>query len=66
MALRPLSFGLRFQHRGSRVELRGDARRDGRYVVERSRSRAGAARREHPSLGSALRDFAQIWRGRLN
>jgi hypothetical protein len=66
MATRPLSFGLRFQHRGSRVQLRVDAGRPGRYVVERSRGRSGARQRDHASLASAVRDFARIWRGRLN
>jgi hypothetical protein len=66
MATRPLAFGLRFRHQGRNLEVRADARAPGRYVVERSGRRAEAERREHASLGEALRDFARIWRGRLH
>jgi hypothetical protein len=67
MATRPLAFGVRFRHQGRSLEVRADARTPGRYVVERSgRRTAQPERREHTSLSAALKDFARIWRGRLN
>ena len=66
MATRPLAFGIRFRHQGRSLEVRADARDPRRYVVERSGRRAGPERREHASLGAALRDFARLWRGRLH
>jgi hypothetical protein len=66
MANRPLAFGLRFRERGRTVRVRSDERAAGRWVVEHARPRATSERREHDSLAAALRDFAAIWRGRLN
>jgi hypothetical protein len=66
MATRPLAFGVRFRHQGRTVQVRADARDPRRYVVEHSRRRGAAERREHGSLASALRDFARLWRGRLH
>jgi hypothetical protein len=64
MATRPLAFGVRFRHQGRTVRVVADARDPRRYVVERSRGKASAERREHGSLLEALRDFASLWRGR--
>jgi hypothetical protein len=66
MATRPLAFGLRFRHQGRSLEVRADAHASGRYVVERSGRRTTSERREHPSLGEAITDFARIWRARLH
>lgn len=65
MAIRPLSFGLRFQDRGRVVRVRAQASDPRRYVLEHSRG-GRTQRREHASLASALRDFAARWRGRLH
>jgi hypothetical protein len=70
MAIRPLSFGIRFKDNhpgGSRrtIRLDADQRDPKRYVLEvlqEGRTR----RREHASLSWALRDFATAWRNRLN
>ena len=67
MAARPLAFGLRFRHQGRTVRVAAHEREPQRWLVEHGRPRAGAPeRREHGSLASALRDFARVWRGRLN
>ena len=66
MAVRPLAFGVRLRHQGRTVRVRqsrGDARR---YVVEDSRPRRDTRRRDHATLGSALRDLARTWRSRLH
>ena len=64
MAMRPLAFGVRLRDRGRTVAVRQDARR---YVVEDTRAGGGPKRRrEHDSLGGALRDLAATWRSRLN
>jgi hypothetical protein len=66
MPKRPLAFGLRFRDRGRTVRVRSDARDPRRFVVEHARRGAATDRREHDSLPAALRDFAQVWRGRLH
>ena len=67
MAMRPLAFGVRLRDRGRTVAVRphpSDARR---YVLEDSTAGRGPGRRrEHDSLGAALRDLAATWRSRLN
>jgi hypothetical protein len=66
VALRPLAFGLRFQHGGRSLRLRPHARDPRRYVVELRRAAAPAQCREHASLAGALRAFAAAWRERLH
>jgi hypothetical protein len=63
MAQRPLAFGVRLRDRDRTLRVR--AGRAGRYVLEDARG-AGRARREHASLGDALRDLARSWRQRLH
>lgn len=70
MAVRPLSFGLRFTDNrpgGTRRTFRVDAdpRDPKRYVLEILKDGRGQ-RREHASLSWALRDFASAWRNRLH
>lgn len=62
---RPLAFGVRLRHKDRTLKLRADARDPRRYVVEDARA-GGAVRREHGSLGGALRDLASAWRQRLH
>ena len=66
MAVRPLVFGARLRDRGRTVRIRaqqGDARR---YVVEDAEKGRATRRRDHASLGGALRDLANTWRSRLH
>jgi hypothetical protein len=66
MALRPFAFGVRLRDgdRTLRVQTRDANAR--RTVVEDSRKAAKPRRREHASLGAALKDAAATWRNRLN
>ena len=66
MALRPLSFGLRFREKGRTVRVHSSPRDPKRYVVEVERSGEKTRRRDHPSLAAAVQDFAQSWRDRLH
>ncbi|MGH0034898.1 MAG: hypothetical protein ACQGVK_07710 [Myxococcota bacterium] len=66
MACRPLTFGARFKDKGRTVRVVGSPRDPSRYTVEVSRKGGKTRRTEHGSLPSALRDFAQAWRDRLN
>jgi hypothetical protein len=66
MAVRPFVFGARLRDKGRTVRVRnqqGDAKR---YVVEESEKGRATRRRDHASLGGALRDLASTWRGRLH
>ncbi len=70
MAVRPLSFGIRFKDNRpgtARRTIRVDAdqRDPKRYVLEVLKD-SRTQRREHASLCWALRDFASAWRNRLN
>ena len=65
MSARPLAFGIRFRDKGRTLRVRGNEGQRG-YVVEDTRGGRPTRRREHASLGSALRDFAAAWRGRLH
>ena len=70
MAVRPLSFGIRFTDNrpgGLRRTIRVDAEPSNpkRYVLEVLKDNR-TQRREHASLHWALRDFASAWRNRLN
>ncbi len=64
-ARRPLSFGIRYRDKGRTVRVRASKRDPRRYVVEVG-TRGKSQRREHGSLGGALRDFAASWRSRLH
>ena len=63
MATRPFAFGIRLRDKGRTVRVRQDRHT---YVVEDSRAGGRTRRREHGSLGSAIRDAASTWRHRLN
>ncbi|HKA15665.1 MAG TPA: hypothetical protein VKH41_11655 [Myxococcota bacterium] len=66
MSIRPLAFGARLRQSGRTLRVRrhdGDARR---YVVEDSEAGRATLRRDHLSLGGALRDAARTWRARLH
>ena len=66
MAMRPFTFGARFVDKGRTVRVTAVAKDPQRYVVEVARSGQKTRRREHASLGGAVKDFASSWRGRLN
>ena len=66
MAMRPLAFGARFVDKGRTVRVKAKGKEPQRYVVEVSRTGQKTRRREHASLGGAVKDFASSWRGRLN
>ena len=68
MATRPLAFGVRLRDkgRGRTVRVLQDRRDPRRYRVEDSRRDGATQRREHGSLGAALRDLASSWRKRLH
>jgi len=68
MAIRPLSFGIRFkddQPGGRTIRVDADRGDPKRYIVEVLHDNR-SQRRVHPSLSWALRDFASAWRNRLN
>ena len=66
MAMRPLAFGARFTDKGRTVRVTASPRDPQRYIVEVARTGQKTRRREHASLGRAVKDFASSWRGRLN
>jgi hypothetical protein len=70
MAVRPLSFGIRFNDKrpgGKRRTVRLDAdHRDPKRYVLKVLNDNKTQRREHASLSWAIRDFAVAWRNRLN
>ena len=66
MALRPLSFGLRFREKGRTLRVRASQNDPKRYVVEVESRGKQTRRRDHPSLVAAVQDFAQSWRDRLH
>ena len=66
MASRPLAFGARLRHKGRTVKVRQQSRDPRAYALEDSREGRPTRRRDHPSLGAALRDLASTWRGRLH
>lgn len=66
MASRPLAFGARLRHKGRTVKVRQQSKNPRAYVVEDSAGGRSTRRRDHPSLGGALRDLASTWRGRLH
>lgn len=66
MALRPLAFGVRLRDKGRSLRVRARTGTPGRYVLEDRREGGATRRREHASLGAALRDLAGTWRGRLH
>jgi hypothetical protein len=66
MALRPLSFGLRFREKGRTLRVRANQNDPKRYVVEVERRGQQTRRRDHASLAGAVQDFAQTWRERLH
>ena len=70
MAVRPLSFGIRFKDKrtggtGRTIRVNADQRNPKRYVLEVLKDNRTQTR-EHASLSYALRDFASAWRNRLN
>ena len=66
MARRPLAFGARFRAGDRTLRVRRQTGREAGYVVEDARRGRATTRRDHVSLGGALRDLAQAWRDRLN
>jgi hypothetical protein len=66
MALRPLTFGARFKENGRTVRVAASSRNPRHYTVQVSREGGRTQQREHASLPSAMRHFAQAWRDRLN
>ncbi len=70
MAIRPLSFGIRFKDNrtgsgGRTIRVNAHESDPKRYVLEVLKD-GRSKRREHASLSWALRDFASAWRNRLN
>jgi hypothetical protein len=65
MAVRPLTFGLRFREEGRTVRVRANRNDSRKYVVEVEQD-SKTTRRDYPSLSWALRRFARSWRERLN
>jgi hypothetical protein len=63
MASKPFAFGIRL--RDKERTLKVWQKRNNKYVVEDRRS-SGSSKREHGSLGGAIRDAASTWRHRLN
>ena len=66
MALRPFAFGVRLRDKGRTVRVTQSQRDPKKYAVEDSRKGSRKTKREHGSLGGALKDAASTWRGRLN
>ena len=66
MALRPLGFGIRFRNNGKTLRVKASSRDPKRFVVEVEGRGKTTRCREHPSLASAVQDFAQSWRERLH
>lgn len=68
MATRPLAFGVRMRDKktGRTVRVLQNQRDPHRYRIEDARRGGETRRREHDSLGDALRDLARTWRGRLH
>jgi hypothetical protein len=66
MARRPLAFGARLRFNDRTVSIRQNTRNKRAYVVEDASAGRPTRRRDHPSLGGALRDLASTWRGRLH
>ena len=66
MAVRPLAFGARLRDKGRTVSVRINDRDARGYVVEDSGKGRKTKRRDHTSLGGALKDLAKTWRGRLH
>jgi len=66
MTLRPFAFGVRLRDKGRTVRVIQDARDPKKFAVEDSRKGGKSRQRKHDSLGSAVRDAATSWRGRLN
>jgi hypothetical protein len=66
MAVRPFAFGVRLRDRERDHTARVvRSKQAGKWVVEDQR-RDGQRRREHTTLGGALRDLASSWRSRLH
>lgn len=63
---RPLAFGVRLRDKGRTLQLKTDARKPGRYIVQDTRTGRSKKERDHDSLGDALRDLASNWRKRLH
>ena len=66
MASRPFAFGVRLRDRDRTVRVTRSAKSRSSYAIEDSRQGKSTRRREHASLGDALRDLASTWRGRLH
>ena len=66
MASRPFAFGVRLRDRDRTVRVTRSAKSGSSYAIEDSRQGKSTRRREHASLGDALRDLASTWRGRLH
>lgn len=64
MATRPFAFGILLREKGRTVRVRKSAS-SSRYVVE-DENRGKKRERKHASLGSAVKDAASTWRGRLH
>jgi hypothetical protein len=66
MARRPLAFGARLRFNDRTLTVRQNGRNKRAYVLEDASGGRPARRRDHASLGGALRDLAATWRGRLH
>lgn len=66
MASRPFAFGVRLRDRDRTVRVTRTEKSRSGYAIEDSRQGKSTRRREHASLGDALRDLASTWRGRLH
>ncbi len=66
MASRPFAFGVRLRDRDRTLRVTRSAGSPSGYAIEDSRLGESTRRREHASLGDALRDLASTWRVRLH
>jgi len=62
MASKPFSFGIRLRDKERTLKV---WQKRNKYIVEDARSDR-RTRREHGTLGGAIRDAATTWRHRLN
>lgn len=62
MSSKPFAFGIRLRDKERTLKV---WQKRNKYVVEDARS-GGRTRREHGSLGGAIKDAASTWRHRLN
>ena len=63
MSSKPFAFGIRLRDKEHTLKV---WQKRNKYVVEDSRDGSRSRKREHGSLGGAIRDAASTWRQRLN